>query len=642
MKIAVLICGLVFDSQKAFMKGIERRIRDWGDICSVFCCHVNVAGNATYTKGEYSIFDLPDFTKFDGIVFVRNVFQNPTADNRLIERIKDSKVPCVCIDSYSPDFVNIVSDEYACQSDVTKHLIQVHECKKLYYLAGPESSSDAVVRFNGFKETLEANGIEFKDEWCTHGNFQYSSGVSAAEYFLNLPDGIPDAIVCANDEMAVGLCNELKRRGMRVPRDIRVTGIDFDSVSRVFTPRLTTIKRQQYQKGISAVNILHEFDEHAAGEKIFSPGLLFCGETCGCKQDEEAKVDTATSNSLAIDRYSQSELTQKIKSMTADLMSKRDYYSLLDELKEYACDLCPDELYVCMNARPEIKIDYTDYASTLSLIDHDNQEDYSDEMIAVVTCINGTIPENDEREYFERSDLFPPAANGGKSGGTYYFLPIHYLNRNFGYAILGTSGELIRNDFFPNWCTIASNAFENSRKRSVMEQMITALDHMWIYDTLTGIYNRAGFFKLSECIIDECVRDSVPICVVFMDVDGLKTVNDKYGHDEGDVLIKNVAQILKDVKRHGEIIMRYGGDEFVLLAANYTDENAKECVRKLEAAIARCNDSSGKPYEVDVSIGYCITTLTNKDELNLLIENADRKMYINKNIKKAERNVAPR
>ena len=102
MKIAVIICGLAFDSQKATMKGIERRVRDLGDICSVFCCYLNVSGNETYTTGEYMIFELPDFKKFDGVIFVRNTFQNVEAEQRLFDKIKEAGVPCVCADRYHP------------------------------------------------------------------------------------------------------------------------------------------------------------------------------------------------------------------------------------------------------------------------------------------------------------------------------------------------------------------------------------------------------------------------------------------------------------------------------------------------------------------------------------------------------------
>ncbi len=639
MKIAVLICSLVFDAQKAFMKGIERRVRDWGDVCSVFCCHVNIDGNDTYVKGEYSIFNLPDFRAFDGIVFVRNTFQDYESNNLLAKRIFESGVPCVCVDAYSPEFVNILSDEAGLVEEVTKHLIEVHDCRKFFFLGGLKTSNDTLNRYKGFKKALADHNLVIDDSQEYYGNYEYLSGVSAADYFLNLEGGLADAVVCCNDEMAIGLINEFKRRGIKVPKDIRVTGIDFDSVSRIYSPRLTTCKRQQYQKAVNAINVLHEYSEHTRGETVTLPILMFRGESCGCKPDDDTKIDISTTNALAVDRYSQSELTQTVKRMTADLMSKREYNDLLDSLRDYGCKLNADELYLCMNVRPDYLIDYSDYTKALSIIDRDNQEDYSDEMISVVSVIGGKVPEGlYEKEHFQRFELFPPVAKGGKPGGTYYFIPIHYMNRNFGYAILGTSGDLVRNDFFPSWCTLASNALENSRKRNVMEQMIAALDRMWIYDTLTGIYNRAGFFKLSESIVSSAIAEQTPICVIFMDVDGLKDVNDRFGHDEGDALIKSVANALKDSKRHGEIIMRYGGDEFVLLAAGYSESDAIECISRIEDSMKASTAKIDKDYAVEASIGYCITTIGSSEELNELIEEADRKMYIEKYRRKSSRN----
>ncbi len=120
-------------------------------------------------------------------------------------------------------------------------------------------------------------------------------------------------------------------------------------------------------------------------------------------------------------------------------------------------------------------------------------------------------------------------------------------------------------------------------------------------------------------------------------MDGLKKVNDIYGHDEGDLLIKNIATILKENKHHGEILMRYGGDEFVLLAAGYDDDKAENCIKRLENAMEKFNEKSDKPYKLEASIGYCITTLKAKEDLAALIENADKEMYKNKKTRKAAR-----
>ena len=629
MKIAVIICELVFDSQKAFMKGIERKVRDLKDICSVFCVHGNVRGNAEHSGGEYMIFRLPDISEFDGVVFVKNTFADSLLEKELVDSILEKNIPCVCIDCFDKNFVNITSDEEGSVYALTEHMIKEHGCKDFYFIKGNENGNDATLRMAGFLRALSDNGISFSKERAFQGTYEYRSGVEAARYFMNLNEKMADCIVCSNDQMAVGVYMELKKNGYKIPRDVKITGIDYDFVSRVISTRLTTIKRQQYQKGIKAVEILHNYNEYRAGDNFVLPISISYGESCGCRNREENHNDV--DDALAVDRYEQSELTKLVKSMTVSLMSKTKYVPLVEEMRRYAYGMNPKELYLCLNVRPEVKIDYSDFSARL--LNGSTDKDYSDTMINLISCKNGQPAHTGDR--FFRKDLFPPVAEGGREGVTYYFLPIHYLNENFGYAILGESGELIRNDFFPNWTTIVSNAFENNRKLDLMEQMISLLDRMWIYDTLTGIYNRAGFYKLSEPIISEAILKNKPICVIFLDVDGLKVVNDNYGHDAGDDLIKSVANVLKETKKHGEILMRYGGDEFVLLAADYDAAKAEHVISEIEATMEKLNESSPRPYRIEASAGYTITTLTDPEQLAGIIEEADKEMYKKKYVKKA-------
>lgn len=632
MKIAVMICGLVFDSQKATMKGIERKCRDLKDTCSVFCCHMSVAQNETYTTGEFKIFELPDLSEFDGIVFVRNTFPDNEIETKLRQRIIESGVPCVCLDYYDENFVNICSDESGSMEALVEHMVTEHECKKFYYVGGIKGYSDNNVRYNAFRSVLAKHDLPFCEErHVVYGDFEYEKGVLAADYFYNLDEDMADCIVCANDQMAVGLYMQLKKLGVRVPKNVKITGVDYDFVSRVVSPRLTTIKRQQYQKGLRAIDILHNYEKYEKGTNIVLPIAISIGETCGCHGVEENHSDV--DDALAIDRYKQSELTQMIKRMTADMTSKRDRAELIEEMKRYAEEMKPRELYLCTNVRPEVEIEYSTFSDVNLMGISKEQEEFSDTMENVIACINGNNVESGQT--FSRKELLPPLAKGGREGVTYYYFPIHYANRNFGYVAVGESGEIVRNDFLPNWVTLVSNSFENTRKIDLMEKMIDALDRMWIYDTLTGIYNRAGFYKLSEPIVNEAVEKEIPLCIIFMDVDGLKIINDKYGHDEGDNLIRDMATILKDMKRHGEIIMRYGGDEFVLMAENYTQQQAMEFVTNMEQAMIEFNKDSKRPYVLDASIGFCITVIKDKEELSDLIEQADHAMYKKKYVKKA-------
>lgn len=631
MKIAVLICGLIFDSQKAMMKGIERKIRDLKDTCSVFCCHGSAAANYAFVNSEYNIFDLPDLTKFDGIIFVKNTFVNPEVENHLIEKIVASNVPTVCIDRYDEHFVNIASDEGGSIYALTEHMIKEHDCKKIYFVRGHAGGSDNAIREDGVRRAMTDHGLSPKEEWFYNGTYEYRSGIAAVDYFHSLDEKMADCIMCCNDQMAVAVCMQLKKLGYKVPRDVKVTGVDYDFVSRVVTPRLTTVKRQQYQKGTKSVEILHNFDKYKNGDLVKLPVALSIGETCGCHGKEENHNDV--DDALAVDRYEQAELNQTVKLMTVDFLSVTDYSSLINLMCDYAYRMKPRELYLNLNVREEQEFDYTAYSARLHSVD--DYVGYTPTVHNIISCVDGLPAPTGE--VFETKDLYPPSCNGGREGVTYYFFPIHFQRRNFGYAIIGESGELVRNDFFPNWTNLCSDALENIRKTQLMEEMIGTLDKMWVYDTLTGIFNRAGFFKMAEPIIDDCINNEKNLCVVFLDVDGLKKINDTLGHDQGDELIKETAAVMKAVKKHGELIMRYGGDEFVLLAQGYGEAEADRCIEAIEKEMNNINSQNKHPFAIEASVGYYITKIRSREDINDIIEKADREMYKHKYVKKALR-----
>lgn len=635
MRIAVLISSLLFDTQKAFMKGIERRVRDCKDVCAVFACHVNAGSNEKHTRGEYAIYELPDFSSFDGVVYVKNTFQFTPAEKAVVNKLHESGVNCVVVDGVIDEYVNVISDEKELMKCATNHLIEEHGCKKLAFLGGHGFSYDTRDRFEGFMAAINEHNLSFDPNYRIDGNFQYFSGARAAEYFMGLEGGLPDAVCCANDEMAIGLCTEFRKRGVKIPKNVKITGIDFDSVSRVYAPRLTTVKRQQYQKGVLAINILHEYDKYSKGEIINLEPSLVIGETCGCKP-ELSSIDPNTINAIATEKYVDEEREQYSRIMNADFMSSGDIHDTLSDIRIHTERMKADELYLVLIQRPFPKMEYSEYIKSLVTEERDNQQNYEENVISAVNCINGKSLPRSENQEFNIKELFPPMANGGRPGGTYYFFPIHYMNRNFGYVIQGTSGDLVRNDFLPCWVSAVNIALENTRKRMVMQSMIETLDHMWIYDTLSDVYNRAGFLKVTHDKFIKCVENNTPIAMIFMDVDGLKNVNDHFGHEEGDILIKSVAQAIREASDiETENYMRYGGDEFVVTIVDGTDEKVKDWRGRFERRLSAISEASGKPYKMEVSLGSEITTLKSIDELPALFDEADHKMYLHKKAKRA-------
>ena len=154
----------------------------------------------------------------------------------------------------------------------------------------------------------------------------------------------------------------------------------------------------------------------------------------------------------------------------------------------------------------------------------------------------------------------------------------------------------------PNVDGVLINYHDISERRE-REEKIFCLSYQ---DVLTGLYNRAFFAE--ECIRLN-TRRMLPISIIMGDVNGLKLTNDAFGHDEGDKLIKEVADILRSCCRNEDIIARIGGDEFSILLPQTTDEEVKEICARIYAKCAKCKDAAEKKsYYPSISLGHATKT----------------------------------
>ena len=155
-------------------------------------------------------------------------------------------------------------------------------------------------------------------------------------------------------------------------------------------------------------------------------------------------------------------------------------------------------------------------------------------------------------------------------------------------------------------------------------------------DELTGIYNRRGFFLLAEQQLKIAQRTQTPYCVLFADIDGLKLINDTLGHDIGDQLIVESAQLLQQTFREADIVARLGGDEFVVLFSACLD-SANDfthgfCAR-LQTNITQFNQTCSHPYQLSISAGVQCCASTESASLESMLATADKLMYDHKHLK---------
>lgn len=160
-----------------------------------------------------------------------------------------------------------------------------------------------------------------------------------------------------------------------------------------------------------------------------------------------------------------------------------------------------------------------------------------------------------------------------------------------------------------------------------------ALDHLSKYDVLTGIFNRRGFLDVAETTLQHNNEQHIDTLVAYIDMNNLKLVNDKYGHDEGDYSIKKIAEILGEITTENGIAGRMGGDEFVLMMAYQKEYDiVSEIYNRFEAF----NQTGAKPYEISVSAGTCCICANQPLTLSVALTQADELLYEEKKKRKAK------
>lgn len=178
---------------------------------------------------------------------------------------------------------------------------------------------------------------------------------------------------------------------------------------------------------------------------------------------------------------------------------------------------------------------------------------------------------------------------------------------------------------------------ENIRKWMLLQNTVERLNDMWIYDTMTGLYNRAGFYKYAETLYDEIEKAGERVFIIFVDVDGLKMINDTLGHKAGDTLIHQMADSIKGIMNDNRLAMRYGGDEFVVFGRCIDDETEESILCELRTSMAKSNQESEYSFKLSASLGISIYEAGEIERLEKMVELADERMYEEKRKKREQR-----
>ncbi len=166
-------------------------------------------------------------------------------------------------------------------------------------------------------------------------------------------------------------------------------------------------------------------------------------------------------------------------------------------------------------------------------------------------------------------------------------------------------------------------------KHAHESELTAALHEASVTDELTGLLNRRGFRLLAEQDIKHATRDNRKLVLAFLDLNGMKAINDHLGHEVGDRALVDMAALLRSVFRASDIIARLGGDEFVVLASHAAEMSEAVFTLRLKDALARYN-ASNSLFRLSVSVGAAIFDPLQPLTLDGLLSDADARMYKNK------------
>ena len=572
---------------------------------------------------ESGLFDYVDFDQFDGAVFDGEGYLVNGLNDKVERKLRASNIPVISISSHVDGFYNIEFDDEGGLRQMVEHFIDHHHFTKIGFMSGYLTHPDAVKRLEEFRSVMRERGLPEDGVGVFEGDFWYNKGAEAARYFMSLPER-PEAIVCANDYMAISLCDSLRKSGIRVPQDIAVSGYDGTPEGKDFLPHLSTVTREQLEIARKSLKFLCHLSDNGDAKDMdlkVRPKAFF-SQSCGCEPLEYQHVFET------FDRV-QDEM--------------RKYNEGLFESESAMVKLNKAESVRAMeNIFAEDSVNFGDYSSFFMMVHKDSagRPSYDSEFTNPCGKFVPVMWIDKKGEYTGSprslsSANIIPESNSDRPH-VYYVMAVHYAEKIYGYAVLELTGRDVFNEFYNVWLHTMGLSLDTLKKNDHIEKLIKRLEGLSVTDELTGLLNRRGFEDRARTIVAG-FKESKTVCTMVIDMDGLKRINDNFGHFEGDRAIRALADSIKKCCDFGEIAGRSGGDEFYVFASDYSEARVNRFVERMNECVAEYNASNKMDYKLDFSIGTYLTEADSFGRVEEYFKISDARMYEQKMSKPGRR-----
>ena len=623
--IGVIISEVEGIYQNKLLKGIISECYSMDYDVAVFSTLIKDSGLPEYKNGEKNIFQLINFDVFDGMIVAGITLAIENLSQEIEQLLlRKCRCPILYIDKSSKYFPSVYTNDRTPMEQVTDHLIDVHGYRRILCLAGDKRNISTSSRVAGFKDSLRKHDILIeKSSILYDGDFNFSGGEKLARRLIDGEIDWPEAVVCISDFMAIGLADELTKDGILVPEEIAVIGYDASDEAAICHTMITTYSPPIKQTGVEAVC---ELTRLMTGE-LPNPnhsydGRLEIGHSCGCKNIDYMKRsgtvrlrEKTEDYKVLLDSY-MTEALSSVMSLEECIGRICEYLYLIKDYSDYYLCLCEN------------------WDGSANNYSHEKEnvmnKSYTEKMSLLLTARKKKC--GISHTMFNTKDMLPDLWEDREKPKAYYFTPVHYNQYCIGYSVL-TYGDKVQafDIIYRNWSRIVMNTLEFNRTHRKLYRSS-------FRDVLTGIFNRSGIEQNQQRTVSEANTLNQKVFVLMADMDNLKTVNDRYGHLEGDNIITIVANAFQSNCKTHDTCARIGGDEFLVIGIDGEGENSVDSYIKAVAEdIENYNASSKKPYKIEISIGAVSDYIHDHLEIRTMIDQADQIMYYHKAINKKER-----
>lgn len=627
--IAVIISQVCEVYQTQLLEGIQKQAKENNYSVAVFAAYFSQRLDSPKNEiGENNIYNLINYDLFDGFIVLPNSICAENVLDNIVKHLLKTKKPVVYIDKEDEKFYSVCSNDYGSIKNVVNHLIKDHGFTRINCLTGYKGMNLSESRLQGYIDALKENNIPIEEDRYDYGDFWRIAAVSFVEKMFNCGLELPQAVVCANDTMAIAVCDEIMKRGLRVPEDIAVTGFDRIMEGRLNHPKISSIYPAMNDIGIKAVEIIGDlFSGKEAERKYFIDGIFYPSESCGCKgvSDQEDKDEMDRFNQFV--EHSQYftnsiymyENLQESSNVDQLFINAANYRHLLNDIDTFHIFLC--ENWDQLNEKRHLSKEKEDYWG------------YSENVITKFSD-KGTFLTGDLGT-FKYSRMFPPLFDDNLPPKMYYFFPLNFQDCTFGYAVCTCTDNAVTPDAISrNWIKYLSNALEHLRSNLHLKWVLKRLERISEIDSLTGVYNRTGYENRIYKVFDDAKNQDKDFLIIMSDLDCLKKINDNFGHAEGDNAIRIIAKAIQNSFIEDEAVARIGGDEFIMFGAgSFDEEKLKQYPKRINDYLDHYNLNSSKPYIIGISLGIYCGKVSSDSKLKEWLDKADENMYANKNSK---------